>query len=242
VELIKRMVDAGRFGRIHFAEGEYLHDTRDLRAEADGAKTWRGRPELRGGLHCTHSLGPILYISGDRVATVACMEPAGGVGGPIMLMQSVQGAMFKVRLDGNSPRPHNMAYYSVQGDRGAYESRRGLNDAPKIWLDDAHEPSRASAKDGTPIAQWHPLQDFAEEYIPDRLHGPDAAHQSGHFGADYWMLDAFARALLDGRPSPIDVYAALDYAVPGIIAMHSKANGGAPLPVPDFRPKLLPDA
>jgi predicted dehydrogenase len=110
VELVKRMADDGRFGAIHFAEGEYIHDTRDLRKERDGTQTWRGQPNLRGGLYCTHSLGPILYITGDRVATVSCIEPDGGVGGTLMLMKSDKGAVFKVRLDGNSPRPHNMAF------------------------------------------------------------------------------------------------------------------------------------
>jgi hypothetical protein len=187
-------------------------------------------------------LGPIIYITGDRVATVSCLEADGGVGGTLMTMKSDKGAVFKVRLDGNSPRPHNMAFYSVQGNRGAYESWRGLGDEPKVWLDDTHEPSYSSARAlGKPIAEWHPLRDFAEQYIGDRLRGPEAAASSGHFGADYWMLDAFARALLDGTASPIDVYAALDYCVPGIMAMLSKANAGLPVPVPDFRRKPLPE-
>jgi predicted dehydrogenase len=237
VELVKRMVDDGRFGKIHFAEGEYIHDTRDLRVERDGTKTWRGLSSLRGGLYCTHSLGPILYITGDRVATVSCLEPDGGVGGTLMLMKTDKGAVFKVRLDHNSPRPHNMAYYSVQGNKGAYESWRGLGDEPKIWLEDTHEPSYSSARAaGQPIAEWHPLREFAEQYIPDRIHGPEAAATSGHFGADYWMMEAFAKALLEGKPSPIDVY-----CVPGILAVDSKANAGMPVPVPDFRPKPLPE-
>ena len=241
IELIKRMTDEGRFGHIHFAEGEYIHDTRDLRVEKDGSQTWRGQPGLRGGLYCTHSLGPILYITGDRIATVSCIEPDGGVGGTLMLMKSDKGAVFKVRLDGNSPRPHNMAFYSVQGNKGAYESWRGLGDEPKVWLDDVHEPSFSSARSlGKPIAQWHPLREFAAQYIADRLAGPEAAATSGHFGADYWMLEAFGKALLNGEPSPINVYQALDYGVPGIAAVMSKANAGMPVPVPDFRPKPMP--
>ena len=56
------------------------------------------------------------------------------------------------------------------------------------------------------------------------------------------MMHDFARALLDGKPSPIDVYRALDFAVPGIMALQSRAIGGAPVPVPDFRPSgTLPD-
>lgn len=241
VELVKRMVDDGRFGQIHFAEGEYIHDTRDLRKEKDGSQTWRGQAGLRGGLYCTHSLGPILYITGDRVATVSCLEPDGGVGGTLMTMKTDKGAVFKVRLDGNSPRPHNMAFYSVQGNKGAYESWRGLGDEPKVWLDDVHEPSYSSSRAlGREIAQWHPLREFAEQYIPDRLRGPEAAATSGHFGADYWMLEAFAKAVLEGQHSPIDVYQALDYGVPGIMAVVSKANAGMPIPVPDYRRKPIP--
>lgn len=236
VVLVRRMAEDGRFGQITFAEGEYVHDTRDLAREADGTLTWRGQGR-RGGLYCTHSLGPILTITGDRVATVSCFSPDDQPGNNLMLMRSVAGRIFKVRLDVRSPRPHNMAYYSVQGERGAYESWRGLGDVPKVWLDDTHEPSKARrAGPDDPIAEWHPLRDFAVHYIPERLGAPEAAKRSGHFGADYWMLHAFARALLDGAPSPIDAHRALDFGVPGILALASRAAGGAPVPVPDFRP------
>lgn len=238
VELVKRMVDDGRFGHVYFAEGEYVHDTHDLAAEKDGTRTWRGSGR-RGGLYCTHSLGPVLHITGDRVATVSCFgaDSPEGYGGTLMVCRSAGGRMFKIRLDGRSPRPHNMAYYSVQGDKGAYESWRGLGDKPKIWLADSHEPSKCFAEPGETIAQWHPLEDYYEQYIPERLSAPEAAKSSGHFGADYWMLTAFAKAVLEGKPSPIDVYRALDFCVPGILALQSKANGGAPVPVPDFRPQ-----
>jgi hypothetical protein len=176
-------------------------------------------------------------MTGDRVATVSCFAPEHEPTNSLMLMRSAAGRIFKVRVDSRSPRPHNMAFYSVQGDRGSYESWTGLGDVPKVWLADTHEPSKArrSGPDDT-LAQWHPLSDFAADYIPDRLAAPEEAKKSGHFGADYWMMHDFARALLDGQPSPIDAYRALDFAVPGIMALQSLASHGAPVPVPDFRP------
>jgi predicted dehydrogenase len=236
IELIKRMVDDGRFGRVSFGEGEYLHDCRDLALNSDGTPTWRGDLKNLGVLYCTHSLMPLLYITGDRVATVCCLGADDGIGGTLTLMKSAAGRVFKVRLDNSSPRPHNMAYYTLQGEAGAYESWRGMGDRAKVWLADVHEPSKVRALDGEVIAQWHPLSEFAAEYIPERVAAPHVARSSDHFGADYWMLIAFARALLDGTPSPIDVYQALDCSVPGIVALASRANGGAPVPVPDFRP------
>ena len=158
-----------------------------------------------------------------------------------MLMQSVEGRIFKVRIDYNSPRPHNIAYFAVQGDTGAYESWRGFGDSRKVWLADAHEPSRCFARySGEAMSQWHALEDLAEQYIPDRLAGAKKVDFSNlfeaHAAADYWMMEAFGRALADGKPSPIDVYRALDYCVPGIVATQSLANGGAVVPVPDFHP------
>jgi predicted dehydrogenase len=239
IELIKRMVDDGRFGRVSFGEGEYLHDCRDLDWNGDGTPTWRGDRRHRGGVYCTHSLTPLLYITGDRVTTVCCLGADDAIGGTLMLMKSAGGRVFKVRVDFTSPRPHNMAYYTVQGDAGAYESWRGLGDKAKVWLADAHEPSKCRPHNREVIAQWHPLSEFAATYIPERVAAPEVARSSGHFGADYWMLTAFARALLDGTRSPIDVYQALDCSVPGIVALASSSSGGAPVPVPDFRPPAL---
>src|SRR6267378_5325902 len=58
IELVNRMADDGRFGRMSFGEGEYLHDCRDLALNSDGTPTWawrarkgRGRPVLHPQPH-----------------------------------------------------------------------------------------------------------------------------------------------------------------------------------------------
>jgi hypothetical protein len=43
------------------------------------------------------------------------------------------------------------------------------------------------------------------------------------------------RAILDGRPVPIDVDRAIEFALPGILANRSAELGGAPLAIPDLR-------
>jgi hypothetical protein len=42
-------------------------------------------------------------------------------------------------------------------------------------------------------------------------------------------------AIVDGAASPIDVYRALDFTVPGLVSEESIVRGGVPLRVPDFR-------
>jgi len=53
-------------------------------------------------------------------------------------------------------------------------------------------------------------------------------------------------AVRDGKGPEIDVYAALDFSLPGLVSQESILRRGVPLPVPDFRtitrfPDDLPD-
>lgn len=237
VELLKQIQSAGRFGEIYFGEGEYLHDCKDLWYTESGELTWRGKGWL--GVYCTHSLGPLLYIVNDRVTSVSALAVPGRkfdakVNNPTMhLMQMVTetGITLRVRVDHVSPRPHQMAYYALQGTRGSFESKRGNGDRSKIWLEDLHEPSRTSG-DG---AAWHSLADFGPEYIPERLAAPPEARQGGHGTSEYWLVQDFLAAVRGDRLSPIDVHRALDYTLPGILAVSSAVAGGAPHVVPNSR-------
>jgi predicted dehydrogenase len=236
VELLKRLHDDGRFGELYYGEGEYIHDCRGLWYDEAGALTWRGRGGL--GVYCTHSLGPLLYITGQRVTSVSALAVPGGKFDPrvsvstmhLMQMTTEGGVTLRVRVDHVSPRPHQMAYYALQGTRGSYEAWRGFGDASKIWLEDEHPPSLFH----TP-AQWHALAGQAPRYIPDRLAAPPEARSGGHGTSEYWLLQDFLAAVHGLRPSPIDVYRGLDYTLPGICAVESALAGGAPVAVPNPR-------
>jgi predicted dehydrogenase len=236
VELVKRMAEDGRFGDLYFGEGEYLHDCKDLYREEDGSLTWRGRGGL--GVYCTHSLGPLLYIFDDRVASVSALANEGIEFQPpisvptqfVMQMRTARGRVLRVRVDHASPRPHQMAYYLVQGNRGAYEAWRGNGDRSKVWLEDEHEPSRCNRG-----CKWRDLQPYAERYIPERLAVGPEARAGGHGTSEYWMLRDFLAAVRGEQPAPIDLHRALDYTLPGIVAVESHRQGGAVLPVPDSR-------
>lgn len=237
VELLKRLADDDRFGEIYFLEGEYLHDCKDLWFDHAGNLTWRGKGQL--GVYCTHSLGPILYITGDRVNTVSCVAVPGGKFLPdnhnptmhLMQMVTDQGRVLRVRVDHVSPRPHQMAYYSVQGTRGSFESWRGHGDTSKLWLEDDHEPSRFSGAS----SEWHETGPYADRYIPERVAAPPEAVFGGHGTSEYWMLRDFLAAVRGEISSPIDIDRAMDYTIPGILALDSAETFGTPFVVPDTR-------
>jgi hypothetical protein len=126
---------------------------------------------------------------------------------------------------------------SLQGTRGAYEGPRDVGGEHRIWLERDYQSASGSAG-GTAHArrEWQPLWDHAEEFMPDEWrHVTPEALAAGHGGSDYFCVRAFCRAVLDGRPMPIDVYRAMDYTLPGLISEQSILQDGAPLPVPDLR-------
>ena len=236
IELIKRLHDAGRFGEVYYGEGEYLHDCRGLWRDEAGNLTWRGLGNL--GVYITHSLGPLLYILADRAVSVSALAVPGGkfdpdVSAPTMHLAhltTTRGATLRVRVDHVSPRPHQMAYYAIQGTAGSYEAWRGHGDASKVWLADEHEPSLFHAP-----ARWHPLADQAPALIPDRLAAPEEAKRGGHGTSEYWLLRDFLAAANGVTVPPIDIHTALDYTLPGLCAIVSAEQGGAPIAVPDSR-------
>jgi predicted dehydrogenase len=235
VELVRRLYLDGRFGKVYFGEGEYLHDCRELWHNEDGSLTWRGRGGL--GVYCTHSLGPLLYILEDRVTTVSAVavpsvldEEMHKPAMHLLHLTTGGGRTLRVRVDHTSPRPHQMAYYSLQGERGSYEAWRGLGDGSKVWLEDEHGPSRFHEP-----AQWHALSEQEERYLPDRLGAPVESRLGGHGTSEYWLLPEFMAAVGGEGGSPIDVHRALDYTLPGICAIASAEAGGAPVAVPDSR-------
>ena len=189
------------------------------------------------GVYGTHGIGPLLYISGDRVATVRATGVAEGVVRsdlhfPVMHvveMTTDRGAVFRTRVDIMSRRPlESTTFFLVQGEDGSYESARGFGDRAKYWTRSAHgvnEHNHATA--------WNALHDMYEQIIPDRA-GAKAV-EGGHGTAEYWMLTDFFAAIRNGGPAPIDQHRGFDISLPCILAAESARRGGELITVPDTR-------
>ncbi len=240
-ELIRRMFLAGKFGDVYFGEGEYLHDCRGLNRFSDSTLTWRGK-SFSGYVYIWHSLRPLLYILDDRAARISAMGTSqpGRLESDINILDNVvalieteNGRLLKIRVDIVSPRPHLMDYYALQGTHGSFEGTRGFGDPARIWLEEL-EPGDRPGKSG-PSVSWRSLEDFEEEFIPDRVAARSDAAKTGHGGSDYWTMKAFVDAYRKGESSPVDLYRALDCSLPGMIALESAKAGGKPIEVPDPR-------
>lgn len=234
--LVKELVRQGLFGDVYYAEGEYLHELKELNEKTIWRRTWQ--TGIDGITYGTHSLGPVLqWMECDRIVRVCC-EGSGhhyrdSSGLPyknqdscVMLCKTSKGGLIKIRVDMLSERPHAMANYSLQGTRGCYESARYKGDWNKIWLMDFCEEKDV----------WMDLTMLEEKYLPDIWRDPpEGVKKAGHGGSDYFTVFEFVNSILYGKSPLIGIHEALDMTLPGLISQASVAEGGVWMDVPDSR-------
>jgi len=235
VELVRRLVADGRFGDLYYAEGAYIHDCRSIRRDAAGHLTWRAQYPSQI-MYCTHSLAPINYWWDNCRITTAIGQDTG----PnrfetyrtndcdVAFLRNDDLGLITIRCDGNSPRPHQMNKFALQGTRGCYESGRVHGEPANVYL----SPDGATKPD----AAWEPLMTYAQAYLPDEwLNPPAEAKAGGHGTSEWFMIRDFINAVRDNATPPIGIYAALNCTAPGLYCVQSKLQGGQPVPIPDFR-------
>jgi predicted dehydrogenase len=233
--LVRAIARQGLFGEMYYAEGEYLHELKELNEITKWRRRWQ--TGIDGITYPTHSLGPILQWMDDRVVRVCCegsghhyRDPRGDAyenqDSVVMLAKTAREGLIKIRVDMLSNRPHAMTNYALQGTKGCYESARSVLEPNKIWLADlALDPNT-----------WMTLEDLEDGYLPGMWrHPPEAALRAGHGGGDYFEVVDFVNSIVEGTPCPIGIHEALDMTLPGLISQASIANGGVWLDVPDSR-------
>jgi predicted dehydrogenase len=233
--LVKNMARAGLFGDLYYAEGEYVHEIRTL----DPPGGWRDKYLFgrRGGTYLTHALGPILDWLDDTVVSVNCrgtgawVDPQlGGDDCSVLLCTTSRGALISLRNDMISPRPFT-GYAALQGTLGTFVPEWMGGHEDRVCIIDPNAPPMIGDH-----REWQPLSDYEEEYLPDMWRNrPAALGSQVHGGADGLTILDFVDAIVNDRPSPIDIYRALDMTVPGIVSETSIHQGGAPVAVPDYR-------
>jgi predicted dehydrogenase/RimJ/RimL family protein N-acetyltransferase len=239
--VLRELARQGLFGELFYAEGEYLHELKQMNEDTPWRRKWQ--TGIDGITYGTHSLGPILqWMGGDRVARVCCTgaghhyrDPRGESyheESPVMLCKTERGALIKVRVDMLSDRPHAMGNMQLQGTDGAFESGRGGPcDRSKIWLRSLSRQVR-----------WHDFEELAEidefaaRYVPDYWReSSEQARRAGHGGGDYFIVRDFVRSIRGEIDCPIGIHQAMDMTLPGLVSQQSILRGGAWMDVPDSR-------
>jgi predicted dehydrogenase len=231
---MRRLYRRGDLGEFQHGEGEYVHNCEPIWPEIAYGEPRHWRNVMYSTYYCTHSLGPLIHITGTRPTKVVGFETPptgasfGALGGTsaMELCQMSNGATVKSLHAGHLKREPNSIWYAVYGTKGMAESDRWGDrfNAVNLYLE---------GDKGTP---------YARHYVPSwPVVKDDGLRADGHGGGDFFTLHYFLEKIL-GRPAgseSIDVYTALDMTTPGILAYKSILDGNRPYDVPDFRKKSV---
>jgi predicted dehydrogenase len=224
----RQMWRRGLLGDFMYAEAEYIHDTRYLLRQPDGSPAWRASmPAIH---YCTHSLGPLLKVTGQRCVTASGMSVSGGDGGlaarvesgmEVAILQTASGTVIKTLCAFDiTPEPmfHDDSLY---GTEGVLETSR-----PPV------SPLQTNAW----LASVPHLRNMIEMPITENVtDAPAEATQGGHGAAEYSMIQDFLTCIRHDTRPPLDIYAALRMALPGLCAHESALQGGQMVEIPEAK-------
>jgi len=234
-----RRYENGDVGEVMYAEGEYVHDCSSIwpRITYGERDHWRNR--MYSTFYCTHSIGPMLTITGRRPVQVVGFEtnvnprkPLGRLnGGTVAGLELItldNGAICK-SIHGELKREPSSINYEIYGTKGSMESNRFDGEAMSAYIE------------GDKLCKGE-----LTHYSPEKFVSPDLAKNfSGHGGSDFYATHFFIEKILgrpDGVKYSIDVYQAVDMGICGILAYRSILAGNQPVAVPDLRDPAQRDA
>ena len=229
---MKRRYDTGTLGRALYCEGEYNHPVtaHDTNMNAPGRLHWRNWTPRT--YYLTHSLGPLLFITGNELKAVNCKSifapenlkgTACRVGdlASIMLCEMKDGSL--ARVTGCSQWGGHGVLFRICGEKGNMQNVRGTVNDVRIQYDSWNIPEGGSEVQ-TVRAKWF------EDPEMNKL-----AVNAGHDGADYWVAYYFTKYVNEDVEPFFNVYRAVSLSATAIQALRSSINGGKEYPIPDFR-------
>lgn len=233
---MRRLYREGKIGEFEYGECEYIHNCEPIWPTITYGDKDHWRNNMYSTFYCTHSIGPILHITGLRPVSVTGFE---GLKNERKLRVGAKWASFGIEMitlenGGIIKSIHgdlyrNSIWYSMYGSKGSMESAREGASPDGVQRIYVSADSYSGAYDKA----------LEENYIPKRDHD-DQCKAFGHGGSDYYSMHNFVEKLLGNREADtIDVYEALDMFLPGMFAYRSILKGGIPMEIPDLRDRAV---
>ncbi|MBN2376234.1 MAG: Gfo/Idh/MocA family oxidoreductase [Sedimentisphaerales bacterium] len=236
----RKFQEQGKFGEIFYCESEYQHDGLEGLYNFEGKRTWRyGMAPMHYPTHCTAHL---VSVTGERLTEVVCH---GWGDDSVFLKDNVyknpfwnESAMF--RTDRGHGFRVNVWWKGAHrgteraqwiGDKMSFYAAHPNGLGPTIL-----RKGNQTEKDDAGFVRNLPNHEIYKQpqwWETDMLPEP-LRHDSGHHGSHAFLTHEFIDALVHNRRSPVDVYEALAYTVPGIIAHESALRKGERLKIPQY--------
>ncbi len=235
------MAEKGEFGTIFYSEAEYHHEGLiPLMYDRHGYPTWRyGFPPMLYPTHCT---GLVIPVIRERLTEVQAI--GWGDGHEILKTNTYTNPFWNTTAFFKSSKGHSSrisVFWHVAaggtergnfyGDRASYSMERPEGSPNTI--------TRISKNGKTVIdANGYPEGDVKIEAVkqPDHLDRVPASMRvkSGHGGSHVFLTNEFIQSLLENRHPSVNVWEAIAYTLPGIIAHQSALRNGEPMKIKDY--------
>lgn len=210
VYAMRQIYQAGRFGSLVYAEGEYYHY---MQEPIDSYHGWRiGLPPQ---WYPTHSNAYYSGVTGGSFTEVSCM----GVPSRISHL-----------------RPENNRYKNPFGTEIALfrTSESGMARMAVSWdtPGDSGEKGRVRGQRGSFYQTFEGLEKPSINLRRPPL--PPRVEPGGHGGSHGYLMNEFVTAVLQDRKPLVDIDQALNMTVAGIVAHQSALKDGELLTIPQF--------
>lgn len=233
---MKKLYQQGLLGEFEYGEGEYFHNCESIwpNITYGDENHWRNR--LYATFYCTHSIGPMIHITGlkpvkvagfelpynARMARIGCKSGHSG----IEMVTLENGAVIKSCHGTGISK--NSVWYTAYGSKGRMESAREdaeCGDIAKLYTNlDSYDGENKQN-----INNYDPKDEYFE-----------MSYGFGHGGSDFYTVLHFVEKIMGNEDADIiDVYEAMDMFLPGVFAYRSILKGGIPMDIPDFRDRAV---
>jgi predicted dehydrogenase len=230
-----------KFGAIFYSESEYHHEgLLSLMYDDRRLPTWRhGFPPMHYPTHCT---GMIVPVTGERLVEVQAI--GWGDGHEVLQTNEYRNpfwnttAFFKTSgghsarvavcwhiADGETERGQ---FY---GDRMSYVMARPEK-SPNTVISIAKDGRTTLDASGYPQGHIN-IEPYSEpnhfEELPESMHV-----KTGHGGSHTFITHEFISAIHEDRHPSVNVWEAIAYTLPGIVAHQSALKGGEPMKIASY--------
>jgi len=233
VMALRQLCEEKVVGEIVCMEGTFINDcspkwhllTRGVRDH------WRNY--VPSTFYCTHSIGPLFFATGRRAVRVNGLEiprmdymAEGGArsGSAGMEVMELDNSGIARSLNGNLRHPYEASFRLI-GSEGTLEGDCNSLQVVKYTGGFSYDIKNMS------------LRYKEYKYRP-------AGEEKLVANGDYAAFGYFIGSILgdeEGEKYSIDIYEALDMALPGLLAYRSIVDGGKPYDVPNLRDKAVRD-
>lgn len=233
---MKKLYRQGKIGEFEYGECEYIHNCESIWPSITYGERDHWRNNMYSTFYCTHSLGPIIHMTGLRPVSVIGFE---GVRNERNLRTGAKGGQFGIEMvtleNGgiiksiNGGLYKNSIWYCAYGSKGRMEC------------------GREDAKDGHIHKIYVNADAFSGDYQNEKLDSYEPKNDIvadvegfGHGGSDFYSMYHFVEKINGNKDADtIDVYEALDMFLPGMFAYRSILKGGIPMEIPNLRDKSV---